>query len=149
MNVSLTPELEAFVRRKVATGLYGNASEVVRQALRVLLELDGRQQAGKPQRPPQKDRICADLRRLEAPLRERGIVSLALFGSVLRDEARNDSEVDLLIGVSPAAKFSLVDLVSIKNFLEEQIGCEVDLVTKDGLDPVVRESVLQEAERVF
>ena len=76
-------------------------------------------------------------------------MSLALFGSVLRDEARNDSEVDLLIGVSPAAKFSLVDLVSIKNFLEEQIGCEVDLVTKDGLDPVVRESVLQEAERVF
>lgn len=37
MNVSLTPELEQFVRRKVESGLYGNASEVVRDALRLLV----------------------------------------------------------------------------------------------------------------
>ncbi len=43
MNVSLTPQLEALVRQKVETGLYNNASEVVREALRLLDERDQRQ----------------------------------------------------------------------------------------------------------
>jgi antitoxin ParD1/3/4 len=38
MHVSLTPKLEEFVRNKVASGLYNNASEVVREALRLLYE---------------------------------------------------------------------------------------------------------------
>jgi len=38
MNVSLTPTLENFVKSRVKTGLYGNASEVVREALRLMLE---------------------------------------------------------------------------------------------------------------
>ena len=41
MNVSLTPKLEEIVRRKVASGLYNNASEVIREALRLLVERDG------------------------------------------------------------------------------------------------------------
>lgn len=40
MNVALTPELEALIRRKLATGLYKNASEVVREGLRLLAEED-------------------------------------------------------------------------------------------------------------
>ena len=40
MNVSLTPQLEAMIRAKVASGMYSNASEVVREALRLLAEKD-------------------------------------------------------------------------------------------------------------
>ena len=40
MNVSLTPELERIVQEKVASGLYDNASEVIREALRLLLQKD-------------------------------------------------------------------------------------------------------------
>lgn len=40
MNVNLTPELEELIRRKVASGLYNNQSEVVREALRLLAEQD-------------------------------------------------------------------------------------------------------------
>ena len=40
MNVSLTPQLEAWVQRKVESGLYGSASEVMREALRLLEERD-------------------------------------------------------------------------------------------------------------
>lgn len=40
MNVSLTPQLEKIVQRKVASGLYSSASEVVREALRLLAERD-------------------------------------------------------------------------------------------------------------
>lgn len=45
MNVHLTPELEQAVREKVATGLYNNHSEVVREALRLLLEKDRAREA--------------------------------------------------------------------------------------------------------
>ena len=45
MNVILTPELEALVQRKVASGLYNNQSEVVREALRLLAEQDRVQEA--------------------------------------------------------------------------------------------------------
>ena len=38
MNVSLTPQLESFVKQKVSTGLYSSASEVIREALRLLEE---------------------------------------------------------------------------------------------------------------
>lgn len=42
MNVSLTPQLEALIREKVATGRYNNSSEVVREALRLMEEQDKR-----------------------------------------------------------------------------------------------------------
>jgi len=101
MNVSLTPELENYVRSKVATGLYNNASEVIREALRALLEQETVAKAP-GRRPPTKNEVFARLKALEKPLRERGLRSLAVFGSVVRGTARPDSDVDLLIDVGPA-----------------------------------------------
>ncbi len=46
MNVSLTPELESLVQEKLRTGMYNSASEVIREALRLLLERDQLRQAG-------------------------------------------------------------------------------------------------------
>ena len=40
MNVSLTPQLEAIVRKKVESGMYGNASEVIREAIRIMDQRD-------------------------------------------------------------------------------------------------------------
>lgn len=47
MNVSLTPQLEEFVRRKVESGLYNNASEVIREGLRLLIERDAAKERDK------------------------------------------------------------------------------------------------------
>lgn len=149
MNVSLTPKLEKFVRRKAASGLYNNASEVVREALRLLVEREGSVADARPRRAPKKDEVRARLVALEKPLRERGLTSLALFGSILHGEARPDSDIDVVVDVDPKARFSLVDLVSAKNFLEERLGRNVDLVTRKGLDPAIRDGVLREAESVF
>jgi antitoxin ParD1/3/4 len=44
MNISITPELEAFVQKKVASGMYNSASELIREALRLLAERDALQQ---------------------------------------------------------------------------------------------------------
>jgi hypothetical protein len=149
MNVSLTPKLEEIVRRKVASGLYNNASEVIREALRLLVERDGAGDGARSGTPFGKREMRARLAALEKPLRERGITSLALFGSVVHGDARPDSDVDVLIDIAPAARFSLVDLVSVKKFLEERLGREVDVVTRQGIDPAVSERVFREAETVF
>ena len=45
MNVSLTPELEKYITEKVESGLYNSASEVIRQALRLLLKEDSEHEA--------------------------------------------------------------------------------------------------------
>ena len=110
MNVSLTLVLEEYVRRKVATGLYNNASEVVREALRLMVE---RETGGLP--APKKSEVVATLKALEPELRQRGIASAAVFGSVVRGQARPDSDVDVLVDVDPAAQFDLLDLVGVKN----------------------------------
>jgi putative addiction module CopG family antidote len=149
MNVSLTAELENYIRRKVASGLYNNASEVIREALRLLVEREGAPVKRPTRVPPRKDEVLAELAELEKPLRERGLTSLALFGSVARGAGRPGSDVDVLIDVAPDARFSLIDLVSVKDFLEDRLGHRVDVVTKEGLDPAVRDRVLREAETVF
>jgi hypothetical protein len=78
----------------------------------------------------------ADLGRL-------GVRSLALFGSVARDEAGRESDVDLLVEFSePVGLFRFLD---VKAYLEDLLGCQVDLVTSDALKPGLRERVLQEA----
>jgi len=57
--------------------------------------------------------------------------------------------VDVLVEVIADARFSLVDLVAVKDFLEDRLGRPVDVVTKEGLEPLIRDRVLDEAEAVF
>jgi len=149
MNVSLTPELEKYVRGKVASGLYNNASELIREALRLFVARDGMPVGRSAPEPLSKEQVLAKLAELKKPLREQGLSSLALFGSVVRGAARADSDIDVLIEVAPDARFSLIDLVSVKDFLEERLGRKVDVVTKEGLDPAIRDRVLREAQAVF
>jgi putative addiction module CopG family antidote len=149
MNVSLTPELEKYVRHKVASGFYNNASEVIREALRALLEREGASARSSAKRPPTRDEVFERLTALEKPLRERGLKSLAVFGSIVRGSARSDSDIDVLVDVEPGARFSLVDLVGLKDFLEDCLDRKVDVVTKAGLESGIRDRVLREAESVF
>jgi uncharacterized protein len=86
---------------------------------------------------------CADA------VKARGATSLYLFGSVVRDEAKSSSDLDLFIDYDPKKKFSLVDLVGIKLFLEDALGVEVDVTTRDSLHPMLRKDIEQSAVRVF
>jgi len=143
VNVSLTPELERFVREKVATGLYNNASEVVREALRAM-------HAGAPaKRPPSRDDIVRAIRRIEPELRAEGVGALFLFGSVARDEATEKSDVDVLIDAAPARRFSLLDQAGVRNRLVEALGREVDVVMRSALRKELRPAALRDALRVF
>ena len=58
---------------------------------------------------------------------------LAFFGSILRDEFRPDSDVDVLISFTPDAPWSLFDLITMQGELETMFKRPVDLVEREGL----------------
>jgi len=78
-----------------------------------------------------------------------GATALYLFGSTVRDEAQVSSDLDLFIDYDPAKRFSLLDLVGIKQFLEEELAVEVDVTTRSSLHPMLRTDIEQSAIRVF
>jgi uncharacterized protein len=75
-----------------------------------------------------------------------GVRSLALFGSVARDEATEGSDVDLLVEFNlPTGYFGLVQL---QEHLERLLGCKVDVGTPRSLKPRLRARVLEECIHV-
>lgn len=72
-----------------------------------------------------------------------GIKSLALFGSVSRNEATTDSDLDFLVEFEGAATFD--GYMDLKFFLEDLFNKKVDLVTRRSLKPQLTEKVLKEA----
>jgi len=74
------------------------------------------------------------------------ISALSIFGSVARDEARQDSDVDILVEFNqPIGLFQFIEL---QQTLETLLGCKVDLGTPRSLKPRIKDHVLQEAIRV-
>jgi predicted nucleotidyltransferase len=62
------------------------------------------------------------------------ISELALFGSVLRDDFRPDSDVDVLVTFAPGARWSLFDMVHMEDELEAILGRDVDLVERKAVE---------------
>jgi uncharacterized protein len=78
-----------------------------------------------------------------------GATGLYLYGSTARDKGRDDSDLDLFVDYDPGSKFNALDLISIKLFLEDRLGIEVDLTTSDGIHPRLRPTITQSAIRIF
>jgi len=75
-----------------------------------------------------------------------GVKSLALFGSVARDQATSASDVDMLVEFDrPVGYF---ELFALQDHLEALLGGQVDLGTPDSLKPRIRECVMGECIRV-
>ena len=74
---------------------------------------------------------------------------LSLFGSAARGEMRPDSDIDLLVEFLPDAQVDLVDYAGLMLDLSGLLGRKVDLVSKNGLKPLIRNSVLEEARIVY
>lgn len=67
----------------------------------------------------------------------------AIFGSYARGDFDADSDLDLLVDVDAGA--TLFDLIGLQHFLEDRLGCKVDLGTQSSLREEIRESVFSEA----
>ena len=75
-----------------------------------------------------------------------GVGELYLFGSVARDEARDDSDVDFLVEFTGSPSFDR--FMDLKFLLEDALGIPVDLVTRRALKTTLRSEVERDAVRV-
>jgi len=71
---------------------------------------------------------------------------IGLFGSVARGEGGSESDVDILVRFDEGA--SLFELVALGDFLEEKLGCKVDIVSDRAVKPELRESIMRDLVRV-
>lgn len=73
----------------------------------------------------------------------------ALFGSYLKGEQREDSDVDILVELEPNARIGLFKFAEMQEALSQYLGRRVDLLTFEGLSKYIRDQVLEEAETIY
>lgn len=81
--------------------------------------------------------------------RRNRIRKLAVFGSVLREDFRPDSDVDMLVEFEPGERVGLIRLGTIEADLSDLLGRTVDLNMAASLSPYFREDALSEAETIY
>ena len=85
------------------------------------------------------------LKKHEEELKEKyKIKEIGIFGSYLRGEAKESSDVDILVEFRPDAKISLLDFVELENYLSELLGVKVDLVERSALKQRIGKQILNE-----
>jgi uncharacterized protein len=95
-----------------------------------------------------REAAVATLRRHAEELRAEGVAALHLFGSTARGEARAASDVDLFFD-DDDPKFSLVELVRVKDRINAILRARADVMTRDSLHPMLRERIEASAVRIF
>jgi predicted nucleotidyltransferase len=84
----------------------------------------------------------------ESEIRALGVQRLALFGSVLHDQARPDSDVDLLVGFAAGSK-TFDRFLALAELLESRLDRRVELVTFEALSPYLGPRILADAQDVL
>lgn len=78
------------------------------------------------------------------------VMELSFFGSVLRDDFRPDSDLDILVTFAADAPWSLLDLVTMREHLRQIFGRDVHLVEQVALrNPFRRHAILSHKEVIF
>jgi predicted nucleotidyltransferase len=81
------------------------------------------------------------------------ITELALFGSILRDDFRPDSDIDILVTFTPDCQISLLDFVHLEHNLEDWLHREVDLVEKETVESdfnwIRRKEILNNSQVIY
>lgn len=95
---------------------------------------------------PGKDILKRNRKDIIRIARQHGALEVRLFGSFAKGTASQSSDVDILVEMEPGR--SLLDLVAIKQDLEDLLGRAVHIVTAPSLSPYIRDGVLKEAVRL-
>jgi uncharacterized protein len=96
----------------------------------------------------ERTKIIAKLKEHEAELKQLGVQRLYLFGSTARDDAREDSDVDLFFDYEEG-KFGLFDLMDVREKASRILGRKADVMTRDSIHKVLRPRIEASALLVF
>jgi predicted nucleotidyltransferase len=89
------------------------------------------------------------LRGAKAGLRKHGVAHIDLFGSIVRNEADSESDIDVVVEFKQRRGMSLSKFASLRTKLEDILGYEVDLAENKSLRPEVKRAFQRDALRVF
>jgi predicted nucleotidyltransferase len=92
--------------------------------------------------------VISTLKRHEAELKKLGVEHLFLFGSVARDNASDDSDVDLFFD-HQRGRLGLYELMDVKRRAQEILRRPTDIMTRASLHPALRQRIEKTAQRVF
>ena len=96
------------------------------------------------------DEIKKILKKYEKELKEKyGVKEIGIFGSYIRGEAKEESDLDILVEFEPDANISLLEFVELENYLSDLLGVKVDLVEKCVLKPRIGKQILNEVVYVW
>ena len=96
-----------------------------------------------------REQVIETLRAHEPDLRNRGVLHAALFGSVARNEATPNSDIDIMIELEPDAPISLFDYIGITHYLSDLFPLRVDVANLSKLKLHVRPSAEHDAVYAF
>jgi hypothetical protein len=92
-----------------------------------------------------KDQLLTLLREHQPELRRFGVKRCGVFGSFVRDEPQDQSDVDILVEFEPSQK-TFDHFIHLAFFLEDLFGRKVDLITTESLSPYIGPHILREVE---
>ncbi|MBI3444025.1 MAG: nucleotidyltransferase family protein [Magnetospirillum sp.] len=99
--------------------------------------------------PASRDEVVSRLQARPDIMERFGVRALSLFGSVVRDEARPTSDIDLMVDFLPGQPGGLFRYVELKHVLEGLLGRPVDLITSGNIKPRLKKRILAECLTVY
>ena|SRR5438105_1496269 len=100
-----------------------------------------------PSLTPTKERVLAEIKAQQARLKSFGVKRIGLFGSFVRGEQHEGSDIDLLVEFEPGLK-TFKNFMHLSYFLEELLQNPVALVTRESLSPYIGPHIMREVEYV-
>ena len=92
-----------------------------------------------------KKEILKNILECKEQIRKYGVKRIGLFGSFIRNEQKEKSDVDILVEFKEGMK-TFDNYMELKFFLEKLLGCKVDLVIYDALKPQIKPYIMREIE---
>ena len=95
------------------------------------------------------DKVLDTLRTHESELRRLGVSHAAVFGSVARGEARTDSDIDVLVELDRDRPLGIYEYARLKIYINEILNGASDVVNRETIKPLLRDSILRDAVHAF
>jgi predicted nucleotidyltransferase len=96
-----------------------------------------------------REEIIAKLRSTAPAIRAEGVTGLAIYGSRARGDAREDSDLDVLIEVPPDSRFSLLNLIGVEHIIRDATGLRAQATMRRSLDARMAERIADDIIEVF
>ncbi len=100
-------------------------------------------------KPPNIGDVIATLRGHAPALRAKGVAHAAIFGSLARGEAQDESDIDILLEMREGAEIDLFAYAGLKRTIEELFDWPVDVIDRDALKPALRGLAERDAVYAF